>query len=106
MLLCVLSNTENSLKKEIFSFETFAKAKENSLTAQSDTLAGEMKKLEEELSEKLQNLENELEAKQDEEKKLRVELDIRKKNPRGKVSIGNVSARFNQTFKTFSYMKT
>ena len=46
------------------SFQDFANAKENSLTAQSETLAAEMKQMEEELAEKLKLLEDQFETKQ------------------------------------------
>jgi hypothetical protein len=54
------------------SFQDFANAKENSLTAQSETLAAEMKQMEEDLAEKLKLLEDQLETKQKEEEKTRV----------------------------------
>ena len=68
------------------SFKDFANAKENSLTAQSETLAAEMKQMEEELAEKLKLLEDQLETKQKEEEKLRLELQQRKEDPVLKVS--------------------
>ena len=68
------------------SFQDFANAKENSLTAQSETLAAEMKQMEEELAEKLKLLEDQLETKQREEQKLRLALQQRKEDPLLKVS--------------------
>ena len=68
------------------SFQDFANAKENSLTAQSETLAAEMKQMEEELAEKLKLLEDQLETKEKEEEKLRLELHHRKRDPVLKVS--------------------
>ena len=68
------------MQENILSFEKFANGKEDLLTAQSETLAAEMSKLEEQMTEKLKVLEDQLDAKQDEEERLRLELQHRKEN--------------------------
>eukprot|EP00091_Calanus_sinicus_P009477 TRINITY_DN22166_c0_g1_i1.p1 TRINITY_DN22166_c0_g1~~TRINITY_DN22166_c0_g1_i1.p1 ORF type:complete len:163 (-),score=62.61 TRINITY_DN22166_c0_g1_i1:77-565(-) len=70
-----------NLEDEILSFQDFADAKGHSLTVQSETLAAEMKQMEEELAEKLKLLEDELETKQKEEETLREELKHRMEYP-------------------------
>ena len=56
------------------SFENFANEKENLLTLQSETLEEEMKKLEEQLAEKLNVLEDKFKEKEEEEKTLRKQI--------------------------------
>ena len=68
------------MNKEILAFEEFANTKESLLTAQSESLAAEMKDLEKEMEEKLKVLEDQFQTKLKEEQNLRSELLQRKGN--------------------------
>merc|ERR1711872_110814 len=65
---------EPDFKQEIVSFENFANEKEDLLTLQSETLEEEMKKLEEQLAEKLNVLEDKFKEKEEEEKTFRKQI--------------------------------
>merc|ERR1712215_92140 len=69
------NSREKNFKEDVLSFETFANDKEKSLTVQSDNLAEEMRKLE-----------NQVQAKEKEEEYLKKEIEIRSNYPGWKVS--------------------
>merc|ERR1712142_1040790 len=73
----ITNSVDEGLDQEILSFQQFANTKENLLTAQSENLAAEMKDLEKEMEEKLKLLEDQLHTKQEEEQKLRFQLEQR-----------------------------
>merc|ERR1712142_771635 len=77
----ITNSVDEGLNQEILSFQQFANTKENLLTAQSENLAAEMKDLEKEMEEKLKLLEDQLQTKQEEEQKLRFQLEQRKYSP-------------------------
>merc|ERR1711862_465772 len=75
-----VKSEDPALNKEILAFEEFANTKESLLTAQSESLAAEMKDLEQEMEEKLKLLEDQFQTKLKEEQNLRSELLQRKGN--------------------------